>query len=523
MGDPVFRIGLRLPKLTLRFGTGAVAVATQLGIPGPRGLQGQKGDRGEKGDTGDTGPQGLKGDRGEKGDTGDTGPQGDVGPRGVPGPATWRGAYDAGTAYVLNDAVTYQGSSWVATAPTTGVAPPAAPWLLIADKGAAGPDGPRGPPGAALTVGGPQAGMVSGIWIGSTTPPDSSWLWARVTSQQVGVLLQAIAAEIGTAGIPPSVLGRMLAAAANEGVAGAPPHSAYILPVTSALGGLAGASPALLGLLYAQGGVAGLQGFAPSVGFGISVPMAQIGLAAYSPTLAGLVQGAITNAAGAGVLPSMLGTLLGALGVGSLTAYAPTIAPPATLPTVVSAAQFTGNSIPSIATQNGDLAILTLAGAGLSTLTGWNNLYTGGVDNIVFWKICSGANLNETLSASASGGSVVLVRGANTSTPFDYFTNSWNQGGTSNIVPGSGTTQHPQELILMVCMGFTSGSGVVTFSSPTGPATTLVAGLNQTNVYSVAYKGSAPTQGTTITNGGFTSNSSYCNGGYLLYIRAAGA
>ncbi|HTN63518.1 MAG TPA: hypothetical protein VL147_18515 [Devosia sp.] len=76
------------------------------------------------------------GAKGDKGDTGDQGPTG-RGPRAV-------GGYDAGTAYVLDDAVLDNGSTWIALGPTIGNAPPVLPttsnawWQLLARKGTDG-------------------------------------------------------------------------------------------------------------------------------------------------------------------------------------------------------------------------------------------------------------------------------------------------------------------------------------------------------------------------------------------------
>jgi len=67
---------------------------------------------------------------------------------GASNPINWRGTWSAATAYVANDGVNYQGSSYVATAATTGSTPPAAPWQLVAQQGATGPTGPQGPTGA---------------------------------------------------------------------------------------------------------------------------------------------------------------------------------------------------------------------------------------------------------------------------------------------------------------------------------------------------------------------------------------
>jgi hypothetical protein len=76
-----------------------------------------------------------------------TGPKGEdsivpgpTGPKGI----NWRGAYNGGTAYVEDDGVLDNGSSWRALGPTTGNAPPALPttnnayWQLVARRGTDG-------------------------------------------------------------------------------------------------------------------------------------------------------------------------------------------------------------------------------------------------------------------------------------------------------------------------------------------------------------------------------------------------
>ena len=75
----------------------------------------------------------------------------------------WRGAWNGTTSYVVNDAVSYDGSSWVALRTSTNAVPlEGADWALLArkgdtgrqgdtgpkgDTGPAGPAGPPGPPG----------------------------------------------------------------------------------------------------------------------------------------------------------------------------------------------------------------------------------------------------------------------------------------------------------------------------------------------------------------------------------------
>jgi hypothetical protein len=71
------------------------------------------------------------------------------GPAGVPGGApSWQGTWQPAMAYSANDAVSYQGSSYYAPV-TIGadVAPPAAPWEIIAEQGEQGPVGAAGAPG----------------------------------------------------------------------------------------------------------------------------------------------------------------------------------------------------------------------------------------------------------------------------------------------------------------------------------------------------------------------------------------
>jgi len=58
------------------------------------------------------------------------------------------GEYDNGTAYAIGDLVSYQGSTYGATAPTTGNLPTDTDfWQLIAEKGDTGEAGPQGPQG----------------------------------------------------------------------------------------------------------------------------------------------------------------------------------------------------------------------------------------------------------------------------------------------------------------------------------------------------------------------------------------
>jgi hypothetical protein len=109
------------------------------------------GIQGEIGPTGDTGPTGpISTVPGPTGDTGPTGATGDTGPTGPIG-IIWQGSWSEDTDYVVNDAVTYEGSSWFAAVnPDLGSVPSdTSPyWELIAAEGSQGVIGPTGPSGA---------------------------------------------------------------------------------------------------------------------------------------------------------------------------------------------------------------------------------------------------------------------------------------------------------------------------------------------------------------------------------------
>ena len=113
--------------------------------------------------SGDTGPQGPAGQDGADGADGLDGAAGAPGAIGPTGPAgidgvTWKGNWSAVTNYVLNDGVSYNGSSFVVVSPSLNDAPPSPNWLLIAAQGATGATGAAGAAGAPGAAGlqGPQ-------------------------------------------------------------------------------------------------------------------------------------------------------------------------------------------------------------------------------------------------------------------------------------------------------------------------------------------------------------------------------
>lgn len=118
------------------------AIDITLGAVGP---QGPEGPEGAQGPMGEAGPPGLPGLPGEDGTDGAPGP---AGPKGL----NWRGAWDEATAYVTDDAVQFQGSSWMALRESTAVSPEEGEdWSLVASRGETGDTGsagPAGPPGS---------------------------------------------------------------------------------------------------------------------------------------------------------------------------------------------------------------------------------------------------------------------------------------------------------------------------------------------------------------------------------------
>jgi hypothetical protein len=145
------------------------------GPQGPAGPQGSQGPQGPAGQQGPQGSQGLQGAQGQQGIPGLTGATGATGATGQQGPAgangvgfTFRNAFDNSASYLVNDVVSYNGSSYVAIAanqpPNNPTPDQNSAWSLMAQSGApgaagaTGSQGPIGAPGAAGAQGpaGPQ-------------------------------------------------------------------------------------------------------------------------------------------------------------------------------------------------------------------------------------------------------------------------------------------------------------------------------------------------------------------------------
>src|SRR2546428_486765 len=123
-----------------------------VGTSGPAGPQGATGPQGTAGATGPQGATGLQGPAGPQGPLGDEGPQGPQGPQGAKG-LSWKAAWSALDNYLSDDAVSYNGSAWLAKRANSNVTPVEGnDWTLLAQKGDAGATGPQGAQGSIGTT-----------------------------------------------------------------------------------------------------------------------------------------------------------------------------------------------------------------------------------------------------------------------------------------------------------------------------------------------------------------------------------
>ncbi len=137
---------------------GSIGPQGLAGTTGPAGLQGMQGPQGV---VGAAGPAGATGPQGPIGLTGPQGPQGAPGTNGANGSFNFTGPFNSATNYNVYDVVTYNGSTYDATAaiPSGAGTPDVNPsWAVLAQQGAAGLQGPIGVTGATGSQGpiGPQ-------------------------------------------------------------------------------------------------------------------------------------------------------------------------------------------------------------------------------------------------------------------------------------------------------------------------------------------------------------------------------
>jgi hypothetical protein len=180
---------------------------------GERGVSGPRGPIGPQGPVGPIGPQGIpgpvgpsggpagpQGPQGVQGPTGPAGPQGLQGLAGAIGPAglTFIGTWSSGGTYVLNDVVSFGGSSYFCINPVgpsaTNPSLDTVNWALLASQGATGPQGPTGPTGPTGPAGptgatgpaGPAGGYI--YEIGEYVPLEGGVVFHRwISSSPYGV------------------------------------------------------------------------------------------------------------------------------------------------------------------------------------------------------------------------------------------------------------------------------------------------------------------------------------------------
>lgn len=160
---------------------------------------------------GPQGEQGVQGIQGEQGVQGIQGVPGAVGPAGL----NWKGTWGAGTAYLVNDAVSYVGtnsvvSSYFCIQDNTGQAPSEgasnAYWAMLAQEGPQGPQGVQGIQGIQGIQGetGPQgpAGSggsfpyISGRWYDQRTVTAAAQTGAAHSTNEIRYIAQTFATDI---------------------------------------------------------------------------------------------------------------------------------------------------------------------------------------------------------------------------------------------------------------------------------------------------------------------------------------
>ncbi|HEY2384972.1 MAG TPA: hypothetical protein VGK48_27675, partial [Terriglobia bacterium] len=158
--------------------------------------QGATGAAGATGATGATGAAGPQGPQGPAGAIGATGATGAAGPAGL----TWQGIWSNATAYAVNDAVAFNGTSYISIQAGTGHQPDtsAAFWTPLAQQGttgaagatgatgATGAAGPQGPAGATGAIGATGSAGATGA-TGATGPAGLTWqgIWSNATAYAV--------------------------------------------------------------------------------------------------------------------------------------------------------------------------------------------------------------------------------------------------------------------------------------------------------------------------------------------------
>lgn len=273
--------------------TGPPGLTGPTGVAGLTGAKGDTGATGAAGPMGPAGPQGLQGVQGQQGVAGPAGPAGSAGPAGPTGPAgatgamgpagpvgiAFLGSYSSTANYGLNDAVSYEGSSYISlTASNHGNTPGLNPayWSVIAAEGATGAQGPPGIAGATGAQGtaGPQ-GPPGATGTAGAVGMNYRGAWGSGVSYQPSDAVSfdgsTYLAQVSSLGVQPDLYPSSWAVLAQKGSAGptGPAGSAATVSVgtvtTGAPGSMAtvtnsgSASAAVLNFTIPQG-AAGANG-----------------------------------------------------------------------------------------------------------------------------------------------------------------------------------------------------------------------------------------------------------------------
>ena len=142
-----------------------VSLIGATGAQGPAGAAGATGAQGPAGAAGSAGPQGIQGIQGFVGPSGPQGPAGAAGTNGTG--FDFLNAFNASASYVIDDVVTYNGSTYLAIAANSGPSNPTpdtnpSAWSVMAEEGAAGAAGAVGSTGSQGPQGIPGAGGATG-------------------------------------------------------------------------------------------------------------------------------------------------------------------------------------------------------------------------------------------------------------------------------------------------------------------------------------------------------------------------
>lgn len=180
---------------------------------------------------------------------GSSGAQGNPGSAGAVG-IIWAGPWGSGTPYVTTDAVSFNGSSYLALANNTGVQPDTHPgtWALLAMGGAQGPVGPAGPQGPAGSGGGSSVTFPISVVEGGTGASDADDARVNLRAASSGINDDILALNVIQCGTSqnPTTTGITIRSAGGEGTALSVGNGSVFGGITSA-GGFFAAYVACLG------------------------------------------------------------------------------------------------------------------------------------------------------------------------------------------------------------------------------------------------------------------------------------